>query len=170
MLWEGAAVDLEDHSLDQLASQSFPEKFSVFQSHIAAGGAVLGNGNGAGIEDVDPVLYVPGWHVGMTVQKHVALPQGRKVVFVEFMAVGNENASFTEGKNRVIRHHGKFQHHLIHLGIAIPPHTKDAVAHFVQKGDNSLRGIGFGQVVARAVIKQIAQKQKAVGLFSLEGL
>ena len=70
----------------------------------------------------------------------------------------------------VVRKNGEGQHHLIDLGLAVAAHTENVCLPLLQQGDDLLRRIALGQVVARAVIQQIAEEEHTRRFLPLPGL
>ena len=69
----------------------------------------------------------------------------------------------------VVRHDGKVEHHLVDLGVAVAAHRDDAVGQGVEQRNHALGGVVARQVVARAVVEQVAQQHDAVGLLGFDG-
>ena len=65
---------------------------------------------------------------------------------------------------------GEIEHHLVHFRVAIAPNGYDALGNAVKGGEHFFGRIAFGQVVARAVIEQVAEQEHAVGRFPVDAL
>ena len=69
----------------------------------------------------------------------------------------------------VVGHDGEVKHHLVDLSIAVAAYRDDVVGQGVEQRNHALGSIVARQVVARTVIKQVAQQDDAVGLLGLNG-
>ena len=131
--------------------------------------AVLGNGHAAGVQDEGVALTLGVLHMDVAEGESAARGQWGQVVRVEEMAVGGkEGAAVLQHQGGVVRHDGELQHHLVHLGVAVAPHGDDLVLQAVEHGDDLFGGVALGQVVAGAVIEQVAQQQNFVRLFGVD--
>ena len=81
-----------------------------------------------------------------------------------------ERASRIIDKLGRCRHAGEIEHHLVDFRIAIAPNGYDALGNAVKGGEHFFGSIAFGQVVARAVIEQVAEQEHAVGRFPVDAL
>ena len=63
---------------------------------------------------------------------------------------------------------GEIEHHLVDFRIAIAPNGYDALGNAVKGGEHFFGRIAFGQVVAWAVIEQVAEQEHAVGCFPVD--
>lgn len=66
--------------------------------------------------------------------------------------------------------HGKRQHHLIHLGLAVPPHRQNTILIRRKHGDDLFGRIALRQIVSRAMIQQIAQQHNLIRFFLLHAI
>ena len=84
----------------------------------------------------------------------------RQVVFVIDMAVGCENhrrrSCPQDRDQQVFRQHGKFQHHLVHLRIAVAANVVNIGFSGVEHRNDFLGRIIPGKVIAGSVIQDIA--------------
>ena len=103
--------------------------------------------------------------MGMTVEKYISLFHRWHFALVINMAVSEIYHFFTEINQSIIGENRKIQYHLINLRLAISSDAENIVLHFVEHCNNLFWCILFGQIVSRAVIKHIAEKDKPVGLF-----
>ena len=62
------------------------------------------------------------------------------------------------------------EHHLVNFGIAVAAHSNDASGQAVEQRDRLFRRVAFRQVVARAVVQQVAQQDDAVGRFGFDAV
>lgn len=135
-------------------------------------GAVLGDGDAAGVEEGDALgglgqlLYV-----GVAVKERGAGRQRREQVGVPQVPVGEpEGAAGLVDELGVVAHARKIQHHLVHLGLAVAAHAGDGGGQTVEHGDDLLGSIAARQVVAGAVVEEIAQEDDLVGLLGVDSL
>ena len=83
------------------------------------------------------------------------------------VAVSGEDHMAFLLQQAVVRQHGKGQHHLVHLGLAVAPHAEYLVFHRGEQGNDLLGVIALGQIVAGAVIEQVSQQKQPVCPFPL---
>ena len=107
--------------------------------------------------------------MGVPVQEDVPGSQRREIFQVVDVPVRRIDEPLADRQDTVIRHHREIQHHLVHLGFAVAPHAAELRLQAVQQRDDLFRGIFAGQVVAGAVIEQVAQKEQTVRPLPLEG-
>ena len=131
----------------------------------------LRDGDGAGIQDIDAVAQGAAGDVRVAVEQDVARMQGRQMVLVKMVAVRGIDKMARRLEQAVVRQNGEGQHHLVDLGLAVAAHTENVGLPLLQQGDDLLRRIALGQVVARAVIQQIAEEVKnlSVSFFTPAG-
>ena len=108
--------------------------------------------------------------MGVPMQQHISRGQRRQIFHMIDMPVGRINEPLPHRKHRIIGQHGEFQHHLVHLGITVAPHAEQLLLFPVQQGDDLLGSVLSGQVVAGAVVEQVAQQEQPVGSLPLKGL
>ena len=98
--------------------------------------------------------------MGMTVEEDIAFVEWWQVVFVIDMAVGCENhrqcTSPQDRDQHVFRQYGKFQHHLVHLRIAVAANVVNIGFSGVEHRNDFLRRVIPGKVIAGSVIQDIA--------------
>ena len=82
----------------------------------------------------------------------------------------SDNGYTVQTQIGIIREYREGEDHLIYLGVAVASDGNDLIPISVKKLDDPLRCIGRGQVVSRAVIKQIAEKEHLVAFFILKDL
>ena len=80
----------------------------------------------------------------VAVQQDVPGLQRRQVGRVVHMAVGRVEQAAARREDRVVGQHRKFQHHLVHLGVAVAAHAENLIFPRVQQGDDLL-----GRIVGR---------------------
>ena len=88
------------------------------------------------------------------------------------MAVGKEERLVAGGgihKDVVVGHAGKVEDHLVDLGLAVASHGDDAVGDAVEHLDHALGRVVGGQVVAGAVVQEVAEEHHPIGLLGLDG-
>ena len=101
----------------------------------------------------------------MAVKEDIAFFQRRQVLGVPGVAVGHEDHMSFQIEDHVIGEDGEVQYHLIHFGLAVAADAEELFFHVVEHADNGF-GVVFGrQIVAGAVIKQVAQKNQLFGFF-----
>ena len=112
----------------------------------------------------------------MAVDERGALGQRGRVVDAVMHAGAKDVAvrqeQFAAGlvkQGGVVGHDREVEHHLVDLGVAVAAHRDDAVGQGVEQRNHTLGGIVARQVVARAVVEQVAQQHDAVGLLGLDG-
>ena len=106
----------------------------------------------------------------VAVEQDVARMQGRQMVLVKMVAVRGIDEMTRRLEQAVVRKNGEGQHHLVDLGLAVAAHAENVGLPLLQQGDDLLRRIALGQVVARAVIQQIAEEEHARRFLALPGL
>ena len=130
----------------------------------------LRDGDGAGIQDIDAVAQSAAGNVRVAVEQDVARMQGRQMVLVKMVAVRGIDEMARRLEQAVVRKNGEGQHHLVDLGLAVAAHAENVGLPLLQQGDDLLRRIALGQVVARAVIQQIAEEEHTRRFLTLPGL
>ena len=106
----------------------------------------------------------------MAVQQDIALLEHGQLVLIEEMAVRGEDHAAARIEKRIVGQHGELEHHLIHVAVAVAAHAHQLVLDGVEHFRHRFGVVFLGQVVARAVIEQIAQQQQFVGLFAGAGV
>ena len=99
---------------------------------------------------------------GVAVEQDVARMQGRQMVLVKMGAVRGIDEMARRLEQAVVRKNGEGQHHLVDLGLAVAAHAENVGLPLLQQGDDLLRRIALGQVVARAVIENVPQQNQAL--------
>ena len=96
--------------------------------------------------------------MGMAGQKRAAGCERGRFVGCEarHVAVREEQFVVVDFHEGVVGHAGKGEHHLIHFGIAVAAYGHDAIRPFVQDRYDLLGSVSIGQVVAGAMVEQIA--------------
>ena len=107
--------------------------------------------------------------MGVAAQQQIPRPEGRQVVQVPHVAVGEVGQPVLQQEDAVVGQDGKLQHHLVHLAVAVAPDAEQVVGQGVEQGDDLLGGIVPGQVVAGAVVEQVSQQNQPGGPLPLEG-
>ena len=95
----------------------------------------------------------------MAVQQDIARAEGRQVRRIEHVAMRGVNKPVSHRENAVVGKDGERQHHLVDLGVAVAAHAEECFAALVEHGQHPLGSILIRQVVARAVVENVAQKQ-----------
>ena len=65
-------------------------------------------------------------------------------------------------KYTIITQHRKFQHHLIHLSVAVATHGNNLILHGVKSLDDAFGIDSLRNAVARSVIEDVAKDEKHV--------
>ena len=134
---------------------TLPGEGGVFEGHVAAGGAVFGDGDGTGVQ-VEVFSMVSALrYMGMTAQQHIAVAQGRRVVLAKVMPVRCINQVLSQRQHRVIRHHGEGQHHLVNLGIAVSTDSQNLIPTFIQHSQHRLRRVLLRQIISGPMVQQV---------------
>ena len=94
----------------------------------------------------------------MAVQQNVARVHRRQMLQIHDVPVRGENGPPAGAQQAVSGADGKIQHHLIHFAVAVALYAQNIGAVRVEQRRRTRRIIPFGQGVARAMIKNIAQK------------
>ena len=104
----------------------------------------------------------------MPKQEHAALRQGRKIIRIVVMSMGQIEGFPVQKQLRKLCHTGKWQNHLVNLRLTVAPHRNDNIPVPAQHGDHLLRRVIPGQVVPGAVVQQISQQDQPVRTFRLD--
>ena len=86
------------------------------------------------------------------------------------MTVRGVYRRLAEVYHRVIRKHGKIEHHLIDLRLAVASDAHNALFHGVEHGDHLFRNIFLRKIVPRSVIKDISEKEKTIGALRVKSV
>lgn len=165
----------------KLNSSQFRAGFQVVDAETgcaAGGGALvkseggrvsaLGEAGGAGVQAVDPVhVGFGGENVGVPREIGVGFVVAEQVGVVE-VAVAQEEFQAAFLEFGVVREARESEHHLVHLGVAVPADGGNFLLERAQEFDNSLRVVSAGERVPRPVIKKVAQKENAVAFELVE--
>ena len=106
--------------------------------------------------------------MGVPEQEHAALRQGRKIIRVVVMSMGQIEGFPVQKQLGKLRHAGKRQNHLVNLRLTVAPNRDDVFPVPAQHGDHLLRRVVPGQVVPGAVVQQISQQNQPVRAFRLD--
>ncbi len=147
-----------------ISAEIFPEKFAVLKNHVPVVAFFLRNGNGTRIHIKSTVFFLKFRDMGVSGKDKSPGSYGRK----SFMTVNGEHFGFADAKKSLFAEHGKFQNHLVNLGIAVSADTKDIFLYIVEHGDDFFRRITFGQIVAWAVIKDVAEQEDFICVLIFE--
>ena len=154
-----------------LAVQVLPGEGIPIPEEIAVRAIVFGERRRAGIQVIVILAEgLPDRDMGMAMEQDVAGLHGRQGFQVVTVAMGRINEAAALGQDSIGGHDGKFQYHLVYIGVTISTDTEDGVFDFVEHGKDFLRGIVFGQVIARSVIEDVAEQDQAVSPFPLPGV
>ncbi len=140
----------------------------------------LGKGDRAGV-DIEIVVAEGGngQHVRVSVNQNVTAAKGRRRLGIVVMPVGDKEGSAFLKKEHIVGENGEVQHHLVDLGVAVSADTAKDILAAIKQGDDFLGCVVGRQVVARSVIKQVAQEdhfvrallvvklEKALGAFNI---
>ena len=138
---------------------------AALQHQIAVAAARLRDGDRAGIDVVVAVLkLLRRRDVGVAVQQDVPLLERRVIIHIVDVAVGGPDHVAVQPQRGVIGHDGELQHHLVHLAVTVAPDAQQLLAHVVEHLDHPLGRVVPGQVVARAVVEDVAEQQQLADL------
>ena len=104
------------------------------------------------------------FNMGVTEEKHTALGQGREVLGIVMMAMGQIQGKTIGEDHGAVSQAGEGQNHLIHLRLAVAPDSQDDLPVLRKHRDHRFGGIIPGQIVPGTVIEQIAQQEQSVRL------
>ena len=153
------------------AGEGLPGEGGVFEGHVAAGGAVFGDGDGTGVQiEVALTERLPRRDVRVPVQQDIAGAQGRQVRGVEDVAVRGIDEAVCSREHAVIGEDREGQHHLVDLRVAVAAHAEDLIPPLVQHGQHLLGRVFVRQIVARAMVEDVAQQEQAVRPLSVKGV
>ena len=65
--------------------------------------------------------------MGVPMKQNIPLLHGWKVILMINVAMCGIDGDSINRQQRIVRHHRKFQHHLVHLRITVAPDTVDPV-------------------------------------------
>ena len=101
----------------------------------------------------------------MTAKQHVAAVKRRLFFGVVFVPVRGEKSYSVRNDQCIISHYRKIKDRLIDFGIAIPAYTDNIVFKRIKRFYNLFRSVFIGKIVARTVIKDIAEQNDPLGFF-----
>ena len=145
---------------DGFAGQGLNGEHTLFIDHITLRVVLLRKGGGAGIDIGHAVFFLNGQHMGMPMDEQVAILMRRQVIQIKEMTMRDERGSSIKVKESIIRHDGELEHHLIDFGITVAADAEQLVFYVVEQGDNALRIVFVRQIIARAMIQQIASRTR----------
>ena len=132
-------------------------------------GAVFRDGDRAGVEiEVVFAERLPRGHVRVAVQEDIAGAERRQMRSVIDVAVRGVDQAASGQENAVIGKDREGQHHLVDLRVAVAAHAEEAFAPLVEHGQHLLGRVFIRQIVARAVVENVAQQQKPIGPFPVK--
>ena len=126
--------------------------------------AILGDGHAAGIQAADACAGFVQLHMGVTAEENRTRLQGRQLIGTVQMTVGQIEGQPLRFHHGIVCHAGKGQHHLIYFRFAVSANGQNPILPCAQHGDHLLGRVTLWQVVAGAVVKQIAQQNDSVRL------
>ena len=92
--------------------------------------------------------------------------EGRSVLLIVHMAVGQEQSSSVVYYEGIVGHDGKLQQHLVYLGITVAANGNDLVLHSVKSLNDTLRVDALGYAVARTVVEDVAKDAEHVAMLA----
>ncbi len=101
----------------------------------------------------------------MPVEKYVSPVQSRRIFGIEYVPVGKKDSPALKPEQGTVRRNREVKNHLIHLGIAVPPHTEQLFPPLIEHFYDLLRRVAAGQIVSGTVIENIPQQEKLVRFF-----
>ena len=97
----------------------------------------------------------------MAVQENIAGAERRQVRGVVDVAVRGVDQPVSNREDAVIGQNREVQHHLVNLRVAVAADAEEPVSPFVEHGQHLFGGIFVRQIVARAVVENVTQKQES---------
>ena len=104
----------------------------------------------------------------MAMQENIAGAERRQVRGVVDVAVRGVDQPVSNREDAVIGQNREVQHHLVNLRVAVAADAEEPVSPFVEHGQHLFGGIFVRQIVARAVVENVAQQQKPAGPFPVK--
>ena len=104
----------------------------------------------------------------MPVQEDVAAFQGRRALWVVVVAVGCEDCLPVKLKEAIVGEDGKLKHHLVNLCVAVPADAEKLLLHGIDHGEDFFGIKIHRNIISRAVVQDITQKEKTVCVLFLE--
>ena len=86
------------------------------------------------------------------------------------MPMGAEDHLTAKRDQTIVSQHRKFEHHLVHLCLAVAADTVQLILQRIQHGDDFLRRIVPRKIISRSMIENVAEKKHARSPFPLPGL
>ena len=114
------------------AFECLQRKFIFIPKYIRSLAASLGNGYGPGIHIYKTAMSFAPRDMCMPMQKNKIFSQWRYMIFIIQMPVSRKNFNSSFNKNGLVRHDGKFQNLLIHLGLTVAANGKNHILLFIQ--------------------------------------
>ena len=124
--------------------------------------SALGQARGARVQAIDPVhVGFGGENVGVAREIGVGLIVAEQVGVVKVTVAQKQAQSvfFDFGK---VGEAGESQHHLVHLGVAVPAHSGDDALEGAEQFGDALRVVSAGERVPWAVVQKVPQQEYAV--------
>ena len=84
------------------------------------------------------------------------------------MPVGKEKLAPVRFQQRIVRHYGEFQNHLVYFAVTISAHAKQLLFDAVEHSKHFLRRIPVGEIVARPVVEQIPEQHQLIRAFAFK--
>ena len=81
------------------------------------------------------------------------------------VSMGDEQPPPALKNEHIVGEDGEFQHHLIHLSIAVAADAHKMVFGTVEKLDDLLGGVARGDVVSGTVVEQVTEKDEVFCFF-----
>ena len=108
--------------------------------------------------------------MGMSVDEHVARREQGRGGGIIMVPVGDEQSPSALKNQHIVGENGKFQYHLIHLGVAVAADAHKMVFGIVEKFDDLFGGVAGGNIISGAVVEQVAQKDEFFRFFCAKGV
>ena len=152
------------------AVHGLPGEDAVFQDQVAPHAVALGDGGGAGVDIVPPLVPVGCGHVEVPIEQDRPLRHWRYVLLVPEVAVGGVEGEALPLQQGVVRQHGELQYHLVHLAVAVAPHGDDLILDPVEQPRRCHAVVLHGEGIPGTVVEQVPQQQQLLRLFDPEGV
>ena len=142
----------------------FVSKDPVLKNKISVSTAFFRNGNRTGIQVKNAVFPDKFRNVGVSRKDDAFAFDG----WEGFVAVNREHFETVDAQENLFVEHRKFQNHLVHLGVTVAANANNILFYAVEHRNYLFWRITFGKVVARAVVKNVAEQQKPFGVLTFK--
>ena len=123
------------------------------------------NGNGTGVHIGDAVCFFKFRNVGVPGKDEGSGFYGRE----RFVTVNGEHFCTVDIEKSLFAEHRKFKNHLVNFGVTVSADTDYIFFDAVEHGDDFLGCVTFGQIVSRAMVKDIAEQEDFIRVLIFKG-